>query len=72
MLKILENQPSNLTIGNLWSNIWHISWPMFLIMVFNFFVGFADVYVAGLINPEVQAAVGFISQIYFFIIIIAN
>jgi MATE family multidrug resistance protein len=72
MLKTLENQPSNLTIGNLWSNIWHISWPMFLIMGFNFFVGFADVYVAGLINPEVQAAVGFISQIYFFIIIIAN
>jgi MATE family multidrug resistance protein len=72
MLKTLETQPSNLTIGNLWSNIWHISWPMFLIMVFNFFVGFADVYVAGLINPEVQAAVGFISQIYFFIIIIAN
>ena len=63
---------SDLTIGNLWSNIWQISWPMFLIMLFNFFVGFADVYVAGFISPEVQAAVGFISQLYFFIIIIAN
>lgn len=66
-------QPSpNLTIGSLWSNIWQLSWPMFLIMVFNFFVGLTDVYVAGLLNAKVQAAVGFISQLYFLIIIIAN
>lgn len=42
------------------------------IMLFNFLVGLADVYVAGLIGPETQAAVGFVSQIYFFIIIVAN
>jgi putative MATE family efflux protein len=35
-------------------------------------VGFADIYVAGLINPEVQAAIGFISQLYFLLIIVAN
>jgi MATE family multidrug resistance protein len=64
--------PDSLTIGSLWENIWRISWPMFLIMVFSFLVGFADVYVAGFIGPEVQAAVGFISQIYFLITIIAN
>jgi len=62
----------SLTSGNLWGNIWNISWPIFLIMVFNFFVGFTDVYVAGLISPDVQAAVGFISQMYFLIIILAN
>jgi MATE family multidrug resistance protein len=45
---------------------------MILIMIFNFFVGFVDVYVAGLISPEVQAAVGFVSLLYFFVIIIAN
>jgi MATE family multidrug resistance protein len=45
---------------------------MFLIMIFNFFVGLTDVYVAGFISPEVQAAVGFVSQLYFLIIIIAN
>ncbi len=45
---------------------------MLLIMVFNFFVVFVDVYVAGFISPEVQAAVGFISILYFFVIIIAN
>ena len=61
-----------MTTGSLWRNIWQLSWPMLLIMIFNFFVGFADVYVAGFISPEVQAAVGFVSLLYFFVIIIAN
>ena len=68
----LKQLSQNLTIGSLWSNIWQLSWPMFLIMLFNFFVGLTDVYVAGLLNAKVQAAVGFISQLYFLIIIIAN
>jgi Na+-driven multidrug efflux pump len=59
-------------MGSLWANIWQLSWPMLLIMIFNFFVGFTDIYVAGLINPKVQAAVGFIGQLYFLLIIIAN
>lgn len=67
-----KNHVLNLTIGSLWGNIWQISWPMFLIMIFNFLVGFTDIYVAGFIGPDVQAAVGFVSQLYFFIIIIAN
>lgn len=45
---------------------------MLLIMIFNFLVGFVDVYVAGFISPEVQAAVGYVSLLYFFVIIIAN
>jgi MATE family multidrug resistance protein len=61
-----------LTTGSLWRNIWQLSWPMLLIMIFNFFVGFVDVYVAGFISPEVQAAVGYVSLLYFFVIIIAN
>jgi multidrug resistance protein, MATE family len=72
MTNALKNQPLNLTIGNLWSNIWQLSWPIFLIMIFNFFVGLADVYVAGFIGSDVQAAVGFVSQIYFLVIITAN
>ena len=58
--------------GNISGAIWQISWPMMLIMLFNFVVGFTDIYVAGLINPEVQAAVGFVGQLYFLLIIIAN
>ena len=67
-----KKQGVDLTTGNLWANIWELSWPMLLIMIFNFFVGFTDIYVAGLISYEVQAAVGFIGQLYFLTIIIAN
>ncbi len=45
---------------------------MLLVMFFNFFVGLTDVYVAGFLGPEIQAIVGFVSQLYFFIIIVAN
>ncbi len=45
---------------------------MLLIMIFNFLVGMTDIYVAGFIGPEVQAVVGFVSQIFFLNIIIAN
>jgi MATE family multidrug resistance protein len=67
-----KNQVADLTVGNLWVHIWQLSWPMLLIMLFNFMVGFTDIYVAGLINPQVQAAIGFINQLYFLLIIIAN
>jgi MATE family multidrug resistance protein len=67
-----RGRPTEITSGNLWSNIWDMSWPMLLVMLFNFFVGFADVYVAGFIGPGVQAAVGFVSQFYFLVIIVAN
>ena len=67
-----RNQSINVTSGSSWGGIWQLSWPMLLMMVFNFLVGFTDVYVAGFIGPDVQAAVGFITQIYFLVIIIAN
>ena len=44
---------------------------MTLIMFFVFLIGFSDVYVAGRINKEVQAAYGFTSQLYFIFAIIA-
>ncbi len=62
----------DVTTGSIWSAIWELSWPMLIMMIFGFFVGFTDVYVAGLISPDVQAAVGFITQIYFLVIIVAN
>ena len=68
----LKNGTVDLTIGNIWADIWQMSWPMLIIMLLNFLVGIVDVYVAGLISPEVQAAVGFVSQLYFLTIIIAN
>jgi MATE family multidrug resistance protein len=68
----IQEQQEGITSGSLWRNIWQLSWPMLIIMVLNFIVGFTDIYVAGLINPQVQAAVGFISQLYFLVVIVAN
>lgn len=48
------------------------SWPVLGIMLFNFMVGYTDVYVAGLIGHDVQAIVGLTGQIFFFSIIVGN
>jgi len=49
-----------------------MSWPLTLIMVFEFLIGLTDVYIAGRINKEVQAAYGFVAQLYFILIVVAN
>jgi len=49
---------------------WAVSWPMTLIMFFLFLIGLTDVYVAGRIGKEIQAAYGLASQIYFIFSII--
>jgi len=67
-----QREPIDLTSGSTWKNIWHMSWSMLLVMLFNFLVGLTDIYVAGFLGPEIQAVVGFVSELYFFIIIIAN
>lgn len=67
-----KNNAVNLTTGSTWENIWRMSWPMLLVMLFNFLVGLTDIYVAGFLGPEIQAIVGYVGQLYFFIIIVAN
>ncbi|MBI4847667.1 MAG: MATE family efflux transporter [Nitrospirae bacterium] len=67
-----QNNAVNLTTGSIWRNIWHMSWPMLLVMFFNFLVGLTDIYVAGFLGPDVQAVVGFVGQLFFFNIIVAN
>ena len=49
-----------------------MSWPMTLIMFFEFMTGLVDVYIAGKIGKEIQAAYGFIIQLYFVFIIVGN
>jgi len=72
-MNLSERHAENVfTRGSLWENIWRMSWPMLLVMLLNFFVGLTDIYVAGFLGPEVQAVVGFVGQLYFFIIIVAN
>jgi len=68
-----SNSTLNTTLsGNTFLGIWKNAWPMLLIMVFNFLVGLTDVYVAGIISSQVQGAIGFIAQLYFLMVILAN
>jgi putative MATE family efflux protein len=41
-------------------------------MVFEFLIGLTDVYIAGKVSKEIQAAYGFVIQLYFILIVIAN
>ncbi len=54
------------------SRSWSVSWPLTLIMLFDFLMGLTDVYIAGRVSKEIQAAYGFVFQIYFILIVIAN
>jgi len=51
---------------------WSVSWPLTLIMVFEFLIGLTDVYIAGKVSKEIQATYGFVIQLYFILIVIAN
>ena len=51
---------------------WSVSWPLALIMFFEFLIGLTDVYIAGRVSKEVQATYGFVIQLYFIFIVIAN
>lgn len=54
------------------SRSWSVSWPMTLMMFFEFLIGLTDAYIAGRVNKEIQATYGFVIQLYFIFIVIAN
>jgi len=54
------------------SRSWKVAWPMTLIMFFEFLISLTDVYIAGKVSKEVQAAYGFVAQLYFIFIVVAN
>src|SRR4030043_1299201 len=54
------------------SRSWSISRPLAFIMFFEFVIGLTDVYIAGKVGKEVQAAYGFVIQLYFIFIVIGN
>ncbi len=57
---------------NLLKVSWSVSWPMILIMFFEFIISITDVFIAGRLGKEYQAAVGFSMQVYFIFIVVAN
>ncbi|OGP91265.1 MAG: MATE family efflux transporter [Deltaproteobacteria bacterium RBG_16_48_10] len=64
----LKQKDSRSTLSRSWS----VSWPMILIMFFEFLIGLTDIFIAGRIGKEVQATYGFAVQLYFIFIILAN
>jgi hypothetical protein len=66
--KIFERQNIRHFISESWSN----SWPMILIMFFEFLIGLTDIFIAGRVGKEIQATYGFVIQLYFVFVIIAN
>lgn len=52
-------------------DIWELAWPQTLMMVFNFMIGFVDVWSAGRISSDVQASLGMITQLTFFFLVVA-
>ena len=63
---------SPLSIKAFISRSWSVSWPMTVIMFFEFLIGITDVYIAGRVNKEIQATYGFVYQLYFIFIVVAN
>lgn len=47
--------------------IWMLTWPQIVMMLFQFMVGATDVWVAGRISSEVQASLGLVTQLFFFL-----
>jgi len=67
-----NNIPEENKLRHFASESWSNSWPMILIMFFEFLIGLTDVYIAGRVDKEIQAAYGFVVQLYFVFVIIAN
>lgn len=52
-------------------DLWSLTWPQMLMMVFHFLIGFTDVWAAGRIGGQVQAGMGMINQLLFFFLVVA-
>lgn len=63
--------PQSMAADGLGKKIWELAWPQLLMMFFHFWIGFIDVYVAGLIGDQEQAVLGIITQVLLFFLILA-
>src|SRR5271154_4755288 len=57
--------------GSTWAAIWHMSWPLLLNMLTISVASFVDVWVAGKLGKDAQAAIGIGGQIWFLMVILA-
>jgi len=56
--------------GSTWAAIWHMSWPLIVNMATISVASFADMWVAGQLGSNAQAAIGIGGQIWFFMIML--
>ena len=56
--------------GSTWAAIWHMSWPLVIQMSTVSIASFCDVWIAGKMGSDVQAAIGICGQIWFFMIML--
>lgn len=70
-LDLPKSQDDIIVSGSTWKAIWYMSWPGLLQMIAISLASFADVWVAGKLGPEVQAAIGIGGQIWFFMTLFA-
>jgi putative MATE family efflux protein len=74
----IEQDPKNgtkddiIVQGSTWAAIWHMSWPLVLNMAIISVASFVDVWVAGKLGAEVQAAIGIGGQIWFLMMMLCN
>jgi putative MATE family efflux protein len=57
--------------GSTWAAIWHMSWPLLINMLTISVASFADVYVAGQLGSDSQAAIGIGGQVWFLMVLFA-
>jgi putative MATE family efflux protein len=69
-LEQIENKDDVIIHGSTWAAIWHMSWPLLLNMASISVASFADIWVAGKLGSDVQAAIGVGGQIWFFMIML--
>lgn len=66
----IENRDDVIINGSTWAAIWHMSWPLLLNMATISVASFADIWVAGQLGSNAQAAIGIGGQIWFFMIML--
>jgi putative MATE family efflux protein len=65
-----EKDPQLLVTGSTLAAIWHMSWPMLTQMLVISSASFVDIWVAGKLGSEVQAALGICNQIWFLMLLL--
>ncbi len=50
--------------------IWWLTWPMIVIMVFDFCMNMTDILIAGVLGKETQAAIGMANQTYYILTVV--